>query len=428
MSRPQDSVKMQGVKIGEVLAEGKTKKVVNLPELVGHVLLEAKDRITAGDGARAHDMEGKSAISNATTCKVFELLNAAGIKTHYVRQYGDKGFIAKHCEMIPIEWVTRRIATGSFLKRNPGVKEGYRFYPVKNEYFYKDDANHDPQWSEEQIIDAQIKCGKVVIGRDEVEIMAKTSVTVFEILERAWTTQDCSLIDMKVEYGVDVQTGELVLADVVDSDSWRLWPSGDKRLMKDKQVYRDMKEVTAEGLEQVKKNFNWILEKTKEFLTGPRARAVVIMGSTSDMSHCEKIRESCSKFGIPCFLRVSSAHKGTTETLNVLSEYESDGVPTVFIAVAGLSNGLGPVCSGNTAYPVINCPPLAGGWIAQDVWSSLRLPSGLGCCTVISPDNAALSCAQILGINDHMIWAKLRAKQLNTWIGLKVADKKIRQQ
>lgn len=53
-----------------------------------------------------------------------------------------------------------------------------------------------------------------------------------------------------------------------------------------------------------------------------------------------------------------------------------DGVPTVFIAVAGRSNGLGPVISGNTVYPVINCPPPSDVWGSQDIWSSLRMPSG----------------------------------------------------
>lgn len=67
-----------------------------------------------------------------------------------------------------------------------------------------------------------------------------------------------------------------------------------------------------------------------------------------------------------------------------------DGIPTVFVAVAGRSNGLGPVMSGNTAYPVVNCPPLSADWGTQDVWSSLRLPSGKMIFNLCSWSNQAL--------------------------------------
>ena len=65
-------------KLGKVVIEGKTKVVYELPGRDGLVLLQSKDRITAGDGARAHDMEGKAAFSNATNGNIFRLLNNAG--------------------------------------------------------------------------------------------------------------------------------------------------------------------------------------------------------------------------------------------------------------------------------------------------------------------------------------------------------------
>lgn len=46
------------------------------------------------------------------------------------------------------------------------------------------------------------------------------------------------------------------------------------------------------------------------------------MGSTSDLGHCEKIKKTCGNFGIPCELRVTSAHKGPDETLRIKAEYE----------------------------------------------------------------------------------------------------------
>lgn len=414
-----------GIKLGKLLIEGKTKQVYDVPSLPGHSILLNKDRITAHNGVRSHDLEGKAQISNQTNAKVFTLLNRAGLKTAFVKVVDANAFLARKCDMVPIEWVTRRLATGSYLKRNPGVKEGFRFAPPKQETFYKDDANDDPQWSEEQIVSAGFKVNGVTIGQDEVDIMRQTTILVFEILERAWGTRNCALIDMKIEFGVDAD-GQLLVADVIDSDSWRLWPSGDKRLMVDKQVYRNLASVSASDLDTVKRNFLWVSEQLDNIAPTNDHLVVVLMGSPSDKEHCEKIAKHCRDLGLNVELRVTSAHKGTKTTLHIVNEYESVLSNLVFITVAGRSNGLGPVLSGNTNYPVINCPPTRPDNVQLDVWSSLNLPSGLGCATVLYPEAAALNAAQILGLGNFLIWSKLRVKQLNNYASLIYADKGFR--
>lgn len=104
-----------------------------------------------------------------------------GIPTHYKEKSGPTSFVADKCAMVPIEWVTRRLATGSFLKRNPGVPEGFRFAPPCQETFFKDDANHDPQWSLEQILSAKFQLNGLTIGQAEVYAMQRMTLCVFEV-------------------------------------------------------------------------------------------------------------------------------------------------------------------------------------------------------------------------------------------------------
>ena len=54
---------------------------------------------------------------------------------------------------------------------------------------------------------AKLQAGGKVIGPDEYQILAQTTVAIFEILEKAWASLDCSLIDMKIEFGVRPDTG-----------------------------------------------------------------------------------------------------------------------------------------------------------------------------------------------------------------------------
>lgn len=196
--------------------------------------------------------------------------------------------------------------------------------------------------------------------------------------------------------------------------------------MVDKQVYRNLTTVTESDLDTVKRNFQWVVEQL-DHLTPPDDHLVVIlMGSYSDKTHCEAVQAHCQKLGLKVEIRITSAHKGTEETLNIVRYYESLSLKIVFIAVAGRSNGLGPVVSGNSSFPVINCPPVKAENVNLDIWSSLNIPSGLGCSTVVYPEAAALNAAQIIGLSNYVVWSKIRVRQLDNYVSLRNADKVVR--
>ena len=82
----------------------------------------------------------------------------------------------------------------------------------------------------------------------------------FEILEKAWRRFEISLIDLKIEIGYSKKTKELVLADVIDNDSWRIWPQGDPKHQLDKQAFRD-----GESLTKVQNKYRIVTEYIKKF-------------------------------------------------------------------------------------------------------------------------------------------------------------------
>jgi len=141
------------------------------------------------------------------------------------------------------------------------------------------------------------------------------------------------------------------------------------------------------------------------------ALVVIVMGSKSDLEQAHRIQAALAEFDIPSELRVASAHKSARYLLQLLAQYESQERPLVYIAVAGRSNALGGVIDANTRSPVINCPPYSTKFGGADILSSLRMPGGVACLTVLEPQAAALAAVKILALCDRALAQRVRRYQ-----------------
>jgi phosphoribosylaminoimidazole carboxylase PurE protein len=135
------------------------------------------------------------------------------------------------------------------------------------------------------------------------------------------------------------------------------------------------------------------------------------MGSKSDMDHGSKISDACKQYGLEPVLRIASAHKTPEYALAILREYEEDERPKVYITVAGRSNALSGFTDGSVSAPVIACPPPSDAYGGVDIYSSLRMPSGIAPAVVLEPANAALFAAKIFGVANAGIREQVRMSQ-----------------
>lgn len=142
-----------------------------------------------------------------------------------------------------------------------------------------------------------------------------------------------------------------------------------------------------------------------------KSLVVILMGSKADMEHCKKISDACTQFGIESVMRIASAHKTAEHALAILREYEADARPKVYITVAGRSNALSGFTDGLVSAPVIACPLPSELFGGADIYSSLRMPSGVAPAVVLEPVNAALFAAKIFGLMDESVREQVKASQ-----------------
>jgi phosphoribosylaminoimidazole-succinocarboxamide synthase len=294
------------------ISKGKTKVITPGPRK-DTVLLETQDVLTGGDAAKREMIGGIGVHKTTQAANVFSLLNKRGVPTAFIERASPNALLCHRCEMLPLELVVRRYAWGSYLQRHPEYKRekdvAYRFddpvweafhkwsivgSPITNRPYqiYEEEARkrflRNGTWQEGIYTDPYIQAengrwllypskketskSKQIMTIDPVcapeefdHIIHSIMLPAFLALEDAWhkivtANGPIALVDLKMEVGRRLDNKKIVIADVIDNDSWRIWPGGDPKKQLDKQCFRDDR-----PLFQVAENYVTVANMTGEF-------------------------------------------------------------------------------------------------------------------------------------------------------------------
>lgn len=199
----------------KILYEGKGKKLYSTDENAV-LIAEFKDDLTAFNAEKKGSESGKGELNCKISSFLFQLLEKNGVNTHFVKQIDSRNILCKEVEIIPIEVVTRNVATGSLSKRL-GILEGQILPFALVEFYYKDDALGDPL-----INDEHCKILNITQDSSELEFLKSEARKINAILKDFFDSKNLRLIDFKLEFGKD-REGNIILADEISPDSCRFW-------------------------------------------------------------------------------------------------------------------------------------------------------------------------------------------------------------
>ena len=226
------------------LMHGKVKTLYDTED-AQTVLIKYEDKVTAFDGKMVDYPESKGATCCLISALLFEKLQSAGIRTHYLELPSLNTMLCKRLTIYPVEVICRNIAAGSIVK-NTTINEGTVLQPPIIEFFLKDDAKGDPLLTEDRVR---------LMGVDPDPLKEQASLVNGQ-LQVLFTLLGIDLVDFKLEFGYDAH-GDLYLADELSPDSMRLWKKGTKERF-DKDLFRKDEGDIVEA-------YKYILQKLRQF-------------------------------------------------------------------------------------------------------------------------------------------------------------------
>jgi len=229
------------IEIGKLIYQGKAKGVyeTNDPH---EVVVEFRDDITAGDGAKKDSIGEKGFWNSIISAKFFELIEEAGIKTQYIKLIKPGLMLSKKLEMIHLEVITRNIAAGSLLRRYP-FKPKQTFDSPIIQIDYKSDEYGDPMLND----DIAIALG--IIDKEKLKIIKENTLKINKVLKDFLESKGLLFPDFKIEYGYDSE-GNIVLGDEISPDTCRFWDIETCDIL-DKDLFRQGESGVIEAYKRV---------------------------------------------------------------------------------------------------------------------------------------------------------------------------------
>ncbi|HEM6405813.1 TPA: phosphoribosylaminoimidazolesuccinocarboxamide synthase [Streptococcus suis] len=230
----------------DLLYSGKAKDIYATADS-DQIVVVYKDQATAFNGGKKEQISGKGRLNNLISSLIFEKLNEAGVKTHFIKRLSDTEQLNKKVEIIPLEVVLRNVTAGSFSKRF-GVEEGIVLPTPIVEFYYKKDELDDPFINEEHIAFLELA------SQEQIDYIKEETRRINGFLKDLFGQIGLTLVDFKLEFGVD-SSGQIVLADEFSPDNCRLWDADGNHL--DKDVFR-------RGLGELTEVYEVVLAKLQE--------------------------------------------------------------------------------------------------------------------------------------------------------------------
>ena len=215
------------------LYKGKAKSVFSTDDPDKLVMVFRNDT-SAFDGTKVAQLERKGMVNNKFNAFIMARLQEQGIATHFESLLSDTESLVKNLTMLPVECVVRNYAAGSLCRRL-GVAEGQALTPPVFEFFYKDDALHDPMINDSHI---------ATFGwatTEQVAAMKSLTLRVNEVLSELFAKAGMMLVDYKLEFGL--YQGEVILGDEFSPDGCRLWDSETKEKLDKDRFRQDLGDV-----------------------------------------------------------------------------------------------------------------------------------------------------------------------------------------